>query len=429
MAIPIQEALLHYVWRSKRWDMQDLTLSDGRPLEILRFGVPNHDAGPDFLEGQVLIDGMQWYGQVEMHVRASDWNLHGHQNDPRYDNVILHVVYDHDVNIYRSDGSLIPTLIIDNRRMAPNVIDQYAQLIQSERWIPCADLITQVDDAFIRFYLDRLVAHRLAEKASLYALWLREHQGDWETVLYMAICRTLGLKVNADAMEALAQAVPLSVINKNSHDPEIVIAILYGQAGLLSSDSDPQSMKWLQSYEFAKHKYQLQSIPQLLWKYARMRPAAFPTIRIAQLAAIYLHESQLMQFLRDADTSDEIKNRFAVTAHSYWDTRFVFGPPVHDKKPKKLGKATIDLLLINAIAPMLYLYGDQTGDIAYVDKAIDLLYTIEAEKNHITNGFLSLGVKARHAADSQALVHLKRQYCDSKQCLQCSIGDRLLRSS
>ena len=428
MVTPIQEALLHYVWRTKRWDIQDLLLTDGRPLDILSFGIPNHDAGPDFLEGHIRIDGIQWHGQIEMHVQASDWNLHGHQHDPRYDNVILHVVYDHNADIYRSDGTIIPTLVIDHRRISSQVINQYTHLIQSERWIPCADLVRQVDGDFIGIYLDRLVAHRLAEKASLYALWLREYQGDWETVLYIAISRALGLKVNADAMEALAQAVPLSVIQKNSHDPDMVIAILYGQAGLLQSGKDPISETWQKSYDFAKHKYNLQSIPQLLWKYSRMRPSAFPTIRIAQWAAIYLQESHLMQFLRDASTAEDIKQRLEVTAHSYWDTRFVFGPPVHDKKPKKLGKATVDLLLINAIAPMLYLYGDQTGDITYVDKAIDLLYNTQAEKNQITNGFSSLGINARHAADSQALVHLKHQYCDPKQCLQCSIGDRLLRS-
>lgn len=422
----IKEDLLHYVWRMKRFDLKDLRTTDGRSIEILDFGTHNHDAGPDFSEGKIRIDGTLWAGQIEMHVLASDWYAHKHQQDPRYDGVILHVVYIADKDVTLGDGSTVPCLCI-GPRIPSHIQDHYQSLLSSASWIPCAELLPTVDPFKFSMWLQRLTSERLQSKAAHILALLEDQKGDWESTFFILLCRSLGLKVNVDAFEELARAVPLHLLHKNRHNPTAIAALLFGQSGLLpeeTADAYPQELRQL--YNHLKHKYQLQAISPMHWKFSRMRPAAFPTLRIAQLAALLTSSTSLFQYIRDLNEIQDVLDLLDVTAHEYWDDHYRFGPQSEKSKPKKLGKNSKDLILINTVAPTLFAYGQYIGDYSYCERAIQVLQEVSAEVNKITKGYQSLGTKASSAADSQALIHLKKSYCSAQRCLSCAIGHEVI---
>jgi hypothetical protein len=422
MIAPIKEELLHYVWRTQRFDHTKLKTTDGRTLSIQQYGRLNADAGPDFLEARLTIGETVWVGQVEMHLRASDWIKHGHTGDKRYDNVILHVVYDHDCEINDPSGRPLPVLLL-NDRIPPSTLRQYERLQATDKWIPCAGLTDTIPQDKWRLWLDSVIAERLSLKARAVHELTTHYRGDWASTTYHMLCRALGLKVNVDAMDALAYAMPLSILQKNADDRHHIEALLLGQAGILQAVEvhDDYSTALLTTYTHLSHKYQLAAIESSRWRYSKMRPTGFPDIRIVQLAAILKESTQLFQYIRENGVT-AIKDLLSVAPDTYWDNHYRLGVASDRNQPKRLGIGTIHNILINAFAPVLMAYGESIDDYTACEQAIDLLYELPAENNKVLRNWEHLGVKASHGAHSQALLHLKKHYCDQQRCLSCSVG-------
>lgn len=422
----IREDLLHYVWRTRRFDHAQLTTTDGQVIEIIEYGQLNIDAGPDFSEARVRIGETLWVGQVEMHVAASDWDLHQHTGDPRYSNVILHVVYDYDRDIKDVSGNPLPVLDL-SLRIDSYLLTHYSRLLAAESWVPCAKLLPEVSGFKIAMWLESIVGERLQHKAMDIQASLDYYHGDWESVLYASICSNLGLRVNVDAMAALARSLPLQILHKNSDQPTAIRALLYGQAGMLhTSAGDVYYEELRREYIHLRAKYGLHPIDPILWKYSRMRPTAFPTIRIAQMAALLERTTYLFQHVRDGVSTDSLVELLRVTADTYWDRHYRLGAETDKIQPKRLGRATVDVLIINSVVPILYHYGISIDEYAYCERALEILYDLDPEVNTILKGWRKAGIKADNAAHSQALLHLKKHYCDLKRCMSCAIGHEIL---
>lgn len=423
----IKEDLLHYIWRLKRFDQLNLQTTKGEDLEIIHFGYPNMDAGPDFLEASIRRNGTLWYGQVEMHVKSSDWIAHQHQTDPRYHNVILHVVYEEDQDILDHHQVAIPCLVLKDR-IDLGIIKKYHQLQARASVIPCENLLPLIDRGSVPILLESLLAKRLEDKSKIHQKELGALNGDWEALFYKLLSRAMGLRVNAAAFERLTSILPLQLIQKNREDLLQLEALLFGQAGLLQTkagDSYTQSMR--REYQFLQKKYRLKAMDAIHWKFSRMRPSAFPTIRLAQLAAIYHEHSSLFHQVKEAHDIKDISHLFHVSASKYWDTHYRLGIASTKKSIKSLGKAKVEVLLINAVVPILFLYGKLYNEYAYCEKAIHFMSQISPESNHLTRQMVALNFPNQHAGHSQAIIELKKNFCDAKRCLSCSIGHQILK--
>lgn len=422
----MQEDFLHFVWRLRRFRLTNLKTTTGQSLEIIHPGQHNHHAGPDFLEAHIRIDDTLWAGNVEMHLRSSEWHAHRHQEDPNYDNVILHVVLDEDVVIHHRDGERIPCL--DLRNYLPvGLAKQYLRLLHSEQWVPCQQQLYTVPDITLKLWLDRLLIERLEHKTEVLVDRLQQNDQDWEETFYQSLAWGLGLKVNADPFLMLAQSLPLKTLLRHKHSLMQMEALLFGQAGLLAGELEDEYPRQLQKeYAFLQKKYQLQPISGNHWKFMRMRPANFPSVRIAQWATLLFRTGQLFSKMLVVRNLKEIENAFVVELSNYWQTHFRFDKE-SKKSTKSLGKARIHLLVINIIAPFLFLYGKERGTDTYQERALQLMEDIPAERNHILAEWKMLGIKAEQAAHSQALLELKNSYCNHKRCLDCAIGCSILK--
>ncbi len=400
---------------------------DGERLEIVNPGDRNYDSGPDFSQAKIKIGATLWAGQVEIHVKSSDWHVHKHHEDPAYSNVILHVVWSHDQDIQYPLGSIIPCIEL-KQRVEPAMLRQYEYLLQNERWVPCAELLPDVNDITKESWLMRLMAERLEEKSASILEALKMQQEDWQSVTYQKLARALGAPVNSDAMELLARCCPLVIIGKHRDQLVQIEALLYGQSGLLAEaeDQDEYVVKLKLEYQFLQKKYGLTPMNAAAWKFLRMRPASFPTIRIAQLARILFQSQALFSKFIAAHEVMEIIHLLDVTIAQYWKNHYTFGAS-SDSKTKKLGKQTIHTIIINTICPLLFAYGLYLDDESYKDKAIKLLTALPAEINTITKSWANLNWKAGDALQSQAMIQLKNQYCNQKKCLNCSIGHQILK--
>ena len=422
----IREDLLYYLWKTKSFDLTQLYTTDGERIEILDFGHQNHDAGPDFSQGKIKIGDTTWAGNVEMHVYSSDWERHSHDLDKAYDNVILHVVYEHDREIRTTTEQLIPCLELKDR-IPKQIKSNYARLISNDLWIPCQNQLGDVGEHVITFWLQRLVAERLEEKTTYCKLILESTNTNWEETMYIMLMRYMGSRVNIEPFEALAKNLPLPIISKNRGDLSKIEALLYGQAGMLKANwTDPYYVSLQQEYQFLAKKYNLTHINLVSWKFARMRPAGFPTIRLAQVAQVLNNTQQLFSKILELKDLKDIRSLFQATPSEYWEDHYRFGQESSFKE-KAVGQSLIDLIIINVVSPMLFLYGRSTGNYNYCDRAIRHLEGIKAEKNKITTGYRSAGIKAQNAAESQALIQLKTKYCNKKNCLSCSIGNTIVK--
>ena len=400
----------------------DLKTTDGEDLVILEHGIHNHNAGPDFLNGKVKINGTIWVGHIEIHVKASEWNAHKHQNDDAYNNVILHVVETNDKEIKNKNGQKIPTLEIKNR-YDHSLLEHYTQLMTNEAWIPCAAKLPQVNKIGIPFFLERVVIERLVQKEERVTALLQKSKNDWEEVLYKTVMRYLGLKVNGEALTHLAEVLPLSILRKQ----ESLIqkeSLLLGQAGLLKSQ-DAYFVSLGKEYEHLKHKYELQSMTGVEWRFSRLRPANFPTIRIAQVAALYQKIPHLFHEVISLPTYTNLCEILDVRASDYWSEHYSPGKPGAYKE-KKIGQVTKDLLIINAFVPIIFAYGSATDDEEKKEQALDLLVATKSEQNSIIKQWKNLGVKADNARQSQALIELKTNFCDKYKCLECHMGQQII---
>lgn len=423
----MREDFLHFLWRQARFDLRDLRTTCGSTISIQDFGRHNQDAGPDFSGGQLRLDGLQWAGNIEMHVRASQWYDHGHETDPAYDNVILHVVLEDDRPVFRRNGDRIPCLELKGR-IPVGLLKSYWRMQNNEDWIPCQGQLHLVDDATRRAFLETILSERLTVRAQRFSDRLVATDRDWEEAFYQSLARALGGRVNAEAMDMLARSVPLRALLKHKHSLLQLEAMLFGQSGLLP-DKKAEEENYItllrREYALLKTKHSLRPIPRTAWRYLRLRPNNFPTVRIAQFAAMLHRTGQLFGKSLAAASAKELVNMFEVKLSNYWRTHYRFGKEVKAGE-RKLGTSSIRSILINTIAPALVAYGDYRGEKRYRDRGRSLLLELPAEENRILRRWSQLGFSARDAAESQALLRLKMEYCDRSRCLDCAIGCHLL---
>lgn len=418
------EDFLHFFWKFKS-AAQDFRTTDGESLGIIRAGLHNHDAGPDFLHAQVKLGSTLWAGNVEIHVRSSDWYRHGHQFDPAYDNIILHVVYVDDQVVSRVNGEVIPTLALD-RQVDPGIYAQYQGFLANHLWIPCAQSLKGLKQVVMNDWLDALSVARLERKCAELSQLLDYNGNDWSQSFFQSLAATFGFRINRQPFEMLARQTPLQFLEKHRDDLFQVEAILFGQAGLLEgrfTGAYPKGLK--KEYQHLKNKFSLNPIPGHLWKFLRLRPNNFPTIRIAQLAMILHQRPNLFGSVIEWRERKDFENVFHAGVSDYWITHYYFDRPSKNMS-KTLSGATIDLVLINNVVPFLFLFGKNKGNELYCERALDLLASIPPESNAITRKFAEFGLQACSAGQSQALLELKGLYCDGKKCLECRIGVELV---
>lgn len=421
----MKEEFLHYIWKTQALFPANLKTEDGQSLEIVFPGEHNHDSGPDFFNAKIKIDGMLWSGNVEIHIRASDWMKHGHQNDEAYNNVILHVVLESDVPVKSHAGEYLPTLILGDF-IDKSVYQQYAQLQDSKEEIGCAQRIREVPSIMITNWLSRLVAERLERRISEMMIELEQNGNDWEETFYRHLARQMGMKINAEPFQWLATQLPFKILARQRDNLLQTEALLFGQSGLTPEwAEDAYSQSLIREYAHLKLKYTLQPMPAHQWKFMRMRPNNFPTLRIAQLAALIFRHPQLFRTCMETSEISELKAVLNVSASDYWKEHYRFGQ-LSKPSNKPLGAQAIDTILINTIAPFKFLYGRMRGDEQLEQEAISMLEAIDSESNKIMREWLGVGIKATSSAESQALLELKKNYCQRRNCLSCHIGNYLL---
>lgn len=421
------EDFLHYVWKFRLFDKTDLKTVDGESIEIYSAGLHNTDSGPDFHNARLRIGDTTWAGNVEVHVPSSDWRKHNHTTDNAYNNVILHVVYRDDEPVILPNGRRLPTLELENR-ISPELYNKFHSLVYgSQTIIPCEGSIGTVDDLTIRTWLTRVLIERLETRAETVIHALNVNRGDWEETFYQFLAANFGFKTNAVPFELLAKSLPQNILAKHKNNPLQIEALLFGQAGFLEGDvvdDYPKSLK--KEYDFLCKKYSLTPIENHLWKFLRMRPQNFPTIRLAQFAALIVRSNHLFSKILDIREVKALRDLFTeINVNPYWETHYRFDVP---SKPqaKNLGAASVDVLLLNTLALFLFSYGKHLQLEYYISRSMKLLENLPAENNNIINDFDVLGVKAKTAFDSQALLELRKNYCNFKKCLQCGIGNKIL---
>lgn len=422
----MQEAFLHYLWRTAQFDQKNLITTTGEPITLLDRGEHNHDAGPDFLNARLKIGTTLWVGNVEIHVNASHWYEHRHQFDRAYDNVILHVVAVDDQPVCYDNGDPIPCLELKDR-IPVGLIKNYNRLLQNENWIPCGQQIHAVSEMNKTMWLDRMMIERLEMKTTVMEEIYKETNSNWEETFYQLLGFAFGLKINTQPFLLLAKSLPLNLLRKHKHSLFQLEALLFGQAGMLAREFIDEYPKRLQKeYVFLQKKYQLQPIPVNTWKFARMRPAGFPTIRIAQFATLLYQKNHLFSKMLVAKDIQSIEHALNIKISNYWKTHYIFDKP-SISRDKKLGRQFIHLLIINCIVPVLFLYGRTIAAPLHEEQALRLLEQIAPERNQIINRWKLLGLSPESAYQTQALLHLKRHYCDQKRCLECVIGHQVLK--
>lgn len=422
----MKEEFLHYVWQYQKWKVVDLQTTDGQRVWIDHPGSVNTDAGPDFFNAQVRIGTQRWAGNVEIHLRSSDWYAHQHQNDPRYNSVILHVVWQHDVEVFRKDETPIPVLEIKDY-IAKDLLQTYKQFQnQSATWIACQNQLKGISEFISDAWLERVYLERLERKANELLVDAERNKYHWEALLFAKLAKNFGLNVNGESFYQMALATPFSVIQKCQSDVLQLEALLLGQAGLLEQESQEEYyLKLQQEYLFLKHKFSLKPIAKPP-KFFRLRPVNFPTIRLSQLANLY-HENTSLFFnwMRPWKLQD-FYSAYRVKASDYWDSHYNFGV-VSNSRVKRLSESFIHLLWINTLVPLRFVYSRYLGE-DNSEEIIQWMEQLPAEKNGILSNYNKYGLKAKNALQSQALLQLYSNYCNPKRCLSCSIGNTILKS-
>ncbi|MBD0350357.1 MAG: DUF2851 family protein [Flavisolibacter sp.] len=417
------EKLLQFIWQFGYFNQNALCTTKGEKVQIISTGNVNKNCGPDFLNARIKINETVLAGSVELHIKTSDWNKHGHTGHEQYKNVILHVVYKHDKAI-ENGVSVLP---LENR-ISKLLLDHYTQLMQGTHFIPCSSAIHGVNELIWLSWKERLLAERLTRKAQNIFAYLKANKDHWEESFWWLLARNFGMPVNADAFELLAKSISINTLAKHKSNIHQLEALLFGQAGLLQAEYKDDYVKLLKrEYLFLQRKYHLQPIFMPL-QFLRMRPQNFPTIRLAQLAMLVHSVTHLFSLIKETEAVETIRNCFDITANDYWHYRYRFDEP-SAYKPKRLGSSMIDTILINTVIPVLFAYSKYTGQEHYKTKALRWLEKIKAETNAITTGFKNFSVHSESAYDTQALLELKNGYCNLKRCLECSVGNALLKRS
>ena len=418
----MKEDFLYYLWEN-RLIVGTLMTDQGLPVQIINPGYRNTNSGPDYLEAKIKIGEQVWAGHVELHVKTSDWNRHGHQYDKAYNNVMLHVVYENDAAV-----NLIPVLELKGH-FDESLLAQYERLVASKHWVACERCLDQVSPFVKLGCLDRMAIERLEEKSKVVIKLLNANKFDWEDTFYRLLLRYFGLKVNNEAFEYLANILSFKTLLKHADNLTQLEAMLLGCAGFLEGDfTEEYPLLLKREFSVMRAKFVLLTTPQERFKYLRMRPVNFPTIRLAQLAQMIHQNGCLFSKLKETLDVEEAKRLFNVKASAYWDTHYRFEIP-SNPKPKHLGESTADVLMINAVVPLLFCFGKCHKEENYCEKALRFLESIPAEDNSIIRHFAACGMSSTNAMQTQALLHLYNMYCKRKRCLECSIGNILLQSN
>lgn len=421
------EKLLQYLWLHRLFNIHDLQTVSGESLQIIFPGTWNTNAGPDFLNARIRVGKTLLAGNIELHLKTSDWIKHGHSSDQHYKNLILHVVYECDVTGADVLPPHVPTLELKGR-IPGLLLEGYTRLMQQGGTILCAGQLDRVNELSWISWKDRLLVERWQQKTALFSGWMEKNQNNWAETFYVALARNFGLPVNGDAFEAVARSVPLKVISHHKHQLFEVEALLFGQAGMLDgSFKEEYPIRLKEEYLFLQKKYDLHPVKPHLWRWLRMRPSAFPSVRLAQFAALIHRSSHLFSKILETQSVKDLQDMFRVKVSPYWDTHYRFSQQAGFRK-KELGKSMIENLLINTICPILAMYDrfQLKGD--YLERAFQWMKTLPPENNRYTREWMKLNIANKSAWDSQALLQLTRQYCMEKRCLECMIGNKILRA-
>tara|TARA_R110002051_G_scaffold137396_2_gene209851 strand:+ start:10037 stop:11314 length:1278 start_codon:yes stop_codon:yes gene_type:complete len=421
----MREDLLHFVWMYRKYPINKLKTNSGESIIVESTGVHNHLSGPDFFNAKVELNGQLWAGNVEIHVKSSDWYAHNHQEDSNYDNVVLHVVWDDDVSVFRKDGTQIPTLSL-KKYISLELLETYQALFDSRnyRFINCEKEFNDVDDFLRNNWLDRLFVERLEEKSVYINQLLESTNNDWEQVLFLMLLKTFGSKINKDVFVELGKTVDFSIIRKLHEKPLELESLFLGQARLLDDDHeiDAHYKSLKKEYDFLKHKYQLMQ-PYKAPEFFRLRPSNFPTIRLAQLSTIYSTNYNLFHLLIEQDQPN-ISKIFNLGTSVYWETHYNFGK-TSKKSVKKISNSFLDLLMINTIIPLKFSYQRYQGNMNN-ESLLKILKSIKEEDNSIVDNFRKLHVSIKDAKESQSYIQLYNKYCVKDKCLDCAVGASLM---
>ncbi|MGD1844075.1 MAG: DUF2851 family protein [Salibacteraceae bacterium] len=421
------EAFLQYVWRFGLFDNRQLPTSAGRTIEIIALGDLNTDAGPDFFNAQIRLGETHWVGNIEIHLKSSDWAKHRHHQDSAYNNVILHVVETSDGEAKTENGRTLPEVAI-GQRIRKDVLSNYRNMLENGQWVACQPRLQEVEPLLVNTWVTRMVVERLQRKSAIIERLLDRNQQDWAEAFYQILARNFGFKTNAEPFEQLARSLPFKYLARHRDDPFQLEALIFGQAGMLSGAPKDDYQRQLQGeYHYLQHKYDLRPLEVRQWKFARLRPSNFPSVRLAQFAQlIHLWDAMFSKVLEAPRLSD-LETIFQIKAGAYWDTHYHFGRTSR-KQVKRIGKMSVHNLFINTVVPFLFTYGRHRGKPSLEERALAWLELLPSENNTIVRGWQDIGVGARSAFRSQGLLELKSNYCNRKNCVNCSIGNRLLKS-
>lgn len=424
----MNESFLHYIWQFQYFDKKNLRSSSGEEIVVFNPGLKNLHAGPDFYDAKLKIGSIAWAGSVEIHIHSSGWREHKHQDDAAYENVVLHVVWEENEQVIRKDGTIIPTLELRSR-VSPSFLLQYKRIMHSRTKIPCANAIGSVSEVIKISMLDKALMSRLESKADQVLLAFEKSNGDWEETCYQMICRNFGFKVNPDPFLQLARSLPHKILMKHGDKLEQMEALIFGQAGFLNETiNEPYYLLLKREYTLLRKKYDLgqRQMNKAQWRFLRLRPANFPSIRLAQLASVLYHQKNLFSKIISVTSWKELIPAFSVKPSSYWLYHYQFFKKQRREIPS-LGRMSIENIVINSIVPMLVAYGKAKDDQQFIDRAVQLLQETAAEKNNILRSWNALGLTSKTAFDSQALIELHNSYCARRRCLDCTIGFSLLQ--
>lgn len=427
--------MLHYVWKHKIFPLKELLTTDGRPVEVINPGFHNTDSGPDFLNARIRIAGISWVGNVEIHLKASDWHLHRHSSNPVYNNVILHVVGTDDCTIPSPDGTPIPQLLLP---IPDHVRHNYDNLLASHAAPPCKEVLHDISPFFIHNWLSALQVERLEYRARQVNDRLARCNHDWEHTLFVTIARNFGFGINGDAFEAWAYSIPMTAISKHRDNLFQIEALFFGQAGLLAGSMIPEvyhscipTDTYLQQlrneYQYLSHKFHLTPINPLLWKFLRLRPQNFPHIRIAQLAMMWVEQTCSFSRIVNASGIRQLYGSLQVHVSPYWKRHYTFASTESTETDKHLTDSSKDLIIVNSISPILFAYGKYRNQEDLCERAVSLLEHIKPEDNRHVRQWQAAGVECKNAADSQAIIHLTQHYCTPHNCLRCRFGYEFIR--
>ncbi len=424
----MQEKLLHFIWQNLLFNTNNLMGADGESIQIMQKGTINTHAGPDFTNAKIKIGETLWAGNIEIHIKSGDWNLHGHTTDAAYDNTILHVCWQYDSPIYRTDGTKIPCLTLKDR-VDKNLLLKYRYLMESANDIPCSSMLPSIDNFTWLVWQERLVIERLEQKTEPIYKALEQTKYEWQEVFYKSMARTLGLKINTQPFENLANLLPLKILSKHKNSLKQIEALIFGVAGFLNGNLKDEYGNSLQKeYLFLKKKYQLAEVEKSNWKFLRLMPANFPTVRLAQFAALIHQSHNLFSKISEENDLQKITELLKTSPSGYWDTHYLLNE-ISPKRIKKLGSTTIQNIIINTIVPFKFAYGKHKDDEAMQQNAFDLLEKSVAENNSIIKKWSKLGINSKNSFQTQALLQLKNEYCNRKLCLDCTIGVKLLKNA